>query len=557
VRPGRFIMLACVAVLSCAAGSAAGGEAPTIGPKGMLLAGKEGWLWLVRDVPGAEGEEDTFAVAARRAGKEWDMVTGEPIVARGAAAAAIGDQLHVICRRGTYLTFRQDDKGQEGRLRSLESGPLALAAAPGFGPRGKTVLLAVADARVVPGACARFQAGQTTRPAGGTPASGPSTRAASRPAPARGVIGLLVLVYSGTPNSDKPWRPIALLEGVTVAPEGRVMTAVLGRTVYVLVANGPSQANRLMAWTNGQWRQVALTGAAVDARALGMCMVGSRLVLALAEPADRDKAGRSLSLAVFGAGEDDTWEYHPVKGEGDPAPRIWPAQSLPAVTGFGDQSAMLWQDGKTLKLATCSPVGALETPSDVTVFEDAGTEGKARSVYLGVMWGLMVSIFALTFIRRPARPLEPFQLPAGTRPAQMSRRIMAAVVDMLPFSLFATIVFVPNPPETWAELQDFLARRPVPDNLLYSQLLWIALYTAYATVMELRFGRTLGKKLFNLRVVGHAGAKPSPREIVLRNIVRAVPLFWSDVWVLPLLLIIFPLINRNRHRPGGGVRYTS
>ena len=529
----RLILPACLAAVAWAAAARAG-EAPRAGPDGTLVAGNKGWLWIVRNIPGGQGEKDTFTVAARQAGKKWRPVARD-IEGRVVAAAAIDDQLHLIFSSGKYMTFRQGDT-EGGPQKRLSSGALAAAAAPGFGARGKTVLLAVAKAADGKSA----------------PATRPSTRAASRPASPKGVVGLLVLVYSGKANIDKkPWRPIALLEGVAVAREWRVMTAVFERTVYVLVANAPSGANQLIskAWGSDEWRDVPLSGSAAGARVLGMCVAGGRLVLLLAEPAGGGQAGRKLSLAVFSAKDTAEAEYHPVKAAGK-ARTPWPAKSLPAVTGFGDELVLLWQADEKLKLAVCSIAGALEAEDDVTIFAGAGDEGQAEKLYIGVMWGLMVAIFAMTFIRRPYRPLEPFQLPAGTRPAQMSRRIIAALLDLLPFGLMATIILVPDGPRSWDELREFLDQTPIPDNFVYSQLLSIGLYTAYATAMEIRFGTTLGKRLFALRVVGHAGAKPAPRDIVLRNIVRAVPLCWSGVWMLPLLLIVFPMINRNRQRMG-------
>ena len=551
MRAGRVVFL-CAVVLLCASGHVRAGDEPAIGSGDVLVAGNEGWLWIVRNTPGSEKRESAFAVAGRPAGKEWD-VTARNIKAQAAAAAAIGDRLHVICRRGAYLTFRQGDR-DFGAQRSLEFGPLAVAAAPGFGPEGKTVLLAVADARVVPSAARRFADARAAGSARSRPASAvalsPTTQAVSKPISPKSIIALLVLVYSGDTSSEHPWEPIALLESVEVAPEGRVMTAVVAQTLYVLVGNAPAGANRLMAWTDGQWREVPLTGPAAGARAVGMCVVGGRLVLALARPGKGDKTWSTISLAALGADDEGKCEYYVVKGEGAQAERTWSAGSLPAAAGFAEQLALIWQDGETIKLATCSSTGSIDKPKDITVFADAESDGQAEKLYFTVMWALMASIFATAFIRRSPRSLEPFQLPGGARPAQMPRRIMAAVLDMLPFSLLATVIFVPHPPTTLAELREFIGRRDVPDNLIYSQLLWIAMYTTYATAMEMRFGTTLGKSLLKLRVVGHAGAKPTPREILLRNIVRAVPLCWSDVWVLPLLLIVFPLINRNRQRMG-------
>jgi len=572
----------CVAAAWCAPAAAPADDPQPIGPEGMLLTGNKGWLWIVHNTPTAQGQKGTFAVAARQAGGNWTMVARD-IEAQVAAAAAIDGRLHVVCRRGAYLTFRKGDSGF-GAQRSLESGPLALAAATGLGPGGSTVLLAVADARVVPRACRRLQRSLSTRPArvATAPATRPSVQAASKPASAGTPLGLLLLTYhleaprardeqdrrGDAPAAPPPWRPIALLEGAVVAPGGRVMTAVVARRVYLLLANAPAGANRLTAWTNGQWRDVALTGAAAEARALGMNAVGGRLVLVLAEPTEGDKASARLSLAVFPEDQGGTCVYHTIKVEGQTTPQAFSMQSLPVVTGFADQSALLWQDGEALKLATCSPTGTLDTPSEVTVFRDAARTGYAKTIYVYVTCGFALASIALwlSFRRQPA---EPFQLPAGVKPAQMPRRILAAVLDLIPFALLAGVLVLP--PELPAELQrsqadlpevftrawDYAVQESIPDPVVYLRLLTIVLYTAYAAVMELRFGTTLGKKLLKLRVTGHGGSSPAPYQILLRNLVRAFSLFLGDIMILPLLFLVVPLINRHRQRMGDMIARTT
>ena len=565
----RTILPACLAVAACAA--AARGAAAAGGPERILFAGGRDGLWIVRNSPGGAGDEkNSFSVAQRQAGGKWRLVARDQ-GGRAAAAAVIEDQLNLITGSGGYLTFRRgQEQGQYQR--ALASGPLAVA---GFTQLGKTVLLVVADANDIPRACAEFRKARATRPAGAdgevrkAPATRPAAPAGSKPAAPEGVIGLLVLVYTDKPNAERPWRAIALREDLPMAPRGRVLAAALGQRVYVLLAGAPSGTNMLLAWEEGEWRDVLLTGAAADEQALGLCVVGGKLVLVLGERVGQAQAKRRLRLVVFGADETVAPESRLVKIESGTAPRAWPAGSLPAAAGFGDQLALLWQDGETLKFATCDPNnGQLDTRGEVAVFDDAGGDGYAEKIYSGLLWGLMLAIFAITFIRRLRRPLEPFQLPPGARPAQMPRRIMAAALDLLPFSMVATLVFLSDMmaelqasqasvQEVWARLQEFGARRPIPDNIVYSQIMSIGLYTVYATAMELRFGATLGKKLFKLRVVGHKGAAPGPRDIILRNLVRAIVLFWANLLMLPLLLIVFPLINRNRQRMGDMLAHTA
>lgn len=548
----RSILPVCLAVLTCMS-PARGADAPPVGPEGTLFTGGKNGLWIVRNAPADDDAKGTFTVATRQADGKWRLVARDH-GGQAAAAAVIDSQLHLVLRSGGYLTFRRG-QNQGQYQRALESGPLAVTP---FQHEGKTVLLAVADARVVPGACAGFQKTQATQPAKGAAATRPAVTATSKPAAPTRIIGLLMLVFTENPNSDQPWQPIALLDGVAVAPEGRVLAAVLGRRVYILVANAPAGPNRLIAWQGGEWREVALAGPAADEQALGLCVAGGRLVLVLGERTDKSKPERRGRLVVFGADDTAEPESHLIKAEGGKTARLWPAGSLPVAAGFGEQLAMLWQDGDALKFATCSPVGELETRADVTVFDIADSDGQAEKLYFGLMWGLMLVIFAMTFIRRPRRPMEPFQLPPGARPAQMPRRIIAAAIDLVPFSMVATMAFLSDAiadfqasqatmQEMWDGMQEY------ENQVIYSHLMWIGLYTAYAGVMELRFGATLGKKLFKLRVVGHAGAVPAPRDIVLRNLVRAIVLFWTlsaQVLMLPLLLVVFPLINRNRQRMG-------
>jgi len=60
-------------------------------------------------------------------------------------------------------------------------------------------------------------------------------------------------------------------------------------------------------------------------------------------------------------------------------------------------------------------------------------------------------------------------------------------------------------------------------------VLWLGLGTAYHTLLEWRFGHTIGKYLVSIRVTSGDGTPPSLRAALTRNLVRFVdwlPLFY-------------------------------
>ena len=559
-KPITILLFACV-LAGAAVVMAADAPVP-VGPDGTLLAGNNRGLWIVRN------GDDRFGVFSKESGGTWQAGAKE-YGDRIAAAAAIDDQLHALTQRGRYLVFSRGP-GEGVESRELESGPLAVTTAPKKGPGGRTVLLAVADAGVVSKACKIFQASAATRPAapptdGQTPPTPPAgARAASGAAPPASIVGLLVLIYNEKPDAALAWEPVALQDGVTVVPGGRVLAATNDGIVYVMVANAPAGPNRLMAWANDTWREVSLTGPAAKAQVLGLCSVNDRLVAVLAEQAPGDATGRHLRLAILDAEQaDGKGETHPVTE--DKTVRRWAADALPAVTTFNDALTLFWKDGETFKLAQCKLDGDVIAKPDVEILLADANEGAGLRLYDRVLMGLMMAIIVMTFLRRPGRPTEPFILPPAAKPALMWRRVMAAMLDMLPFSILATSIFLgdmineisadsPSFGTALERMRETMSQDPAPDNVIYSNLLGLALYTAYSTLMELRFGATLGKKLLKLRVVGHGGAKPTTQGVVLRNLVRALPLCWP---ILLPTLILFPLLNRYRQRLGDKLAFTA
>lgn len=116
--------------------------------------------------------------------------------------------------------------------------------------------------------------------------------------------------------------------------------------------------------------------------------------------------------------------------------------------------------------------------------------------------------------------------------APLLPRLTAFMIDAIP--VLAALMFIILRSRDELELARRLSDWPLA-AVIAADLLYMCL-------AELLTGRTLGKWLFGLRVVGLDGNKPPPGAVVLRNFLRLVDV----IPPLPLLL----LVSKLRQRPG-------
>jgi uncharacterized RDD family membrane protein YckC len=108
----------------------------------------------------------------------------------------------------------------------------------------------------------------------------------------------------------------------------------------------------------------------------------------------------------------------------------------------------------------------------------------------------------------PSPPTHPSGAARATVPAALGPRALARLIDFVLLAVVGGIVL-------------FLALSPVRSGLLQSALsavLGAALYLGYFAALESRDGRTFGKTVMKLRVVGPDGRSPSVTQAVRRNI---------------------------------------
>ena len=170
----------------------------------------------------------------------------------------------------------------------------------------------------------------------------------------------------------------------------------------------------------------------------------------------------------------------------------------------------------------------------------------------------MVTVFIIAILitfslRSKLAARGPFSLPANAVPAPLGKRLVAAMLDLLPMTFISSAIFLSGafgdvPQLTIEDIQHMAYQQGLPNFMAYFVVTALALYAAYCFVMELRYGATLGKMAMRIKVIGDDGERPAPAQLLLRNLVKIVELAWPPVG-LPILLLL-PLLNRNRQRLG-------
>lgn len=183
-----------------------------------------------------------------------------------------------------------------------------------------------------------------------------------------------------------------------------------------------------------------------------------------------------------------------------------------------------------------------------------------------LMLVVLFGVFTALFVFRRDSMVATIPLPAEWELALTSRRMGAWIVDAFPFTVGATFALrnagglssslldgdlwrewlaVLQALTKWAIVGDIAQIAPLPGN----PLVWWALsaggFSTYALLMELIAGRTVGKLLFGIHVIGSHGGRPRWGQIFIRNVARLLELV-PPLWAISFLAVL----TRNRQRMG-------
>lgn len=512
----------------------------------VLMAGDEKVLWIVRSSPDGK----SYDVVAKPADLPWKWIDRNA-GGRPASVGVVNGMLNLLFARPLNHALYDSDKRAPIRRKRPEhplwprdAAPIALCNAgdvPGTEAPSPTIIAVVPRDIAYPTGATK----PTTTPSPG----GATAPAVSRPGEAGEQVRLGVFFRSGSTWSHLTDPPGAFVLG----PKGRLFAAAVGRTLFILAGGPRNQQTHLLAFRQGTWRQIARTGWDERSEPIAMMSIGGRLVIVLSAPmpqaAEGEATQRELRLAIYDDSE-EKFSFQPVTVGGEAG--AWDRARIPQAAAFTGRVALLWEEpkkpeeeGGRFKFAICGLDGRIAAINEMDVFTRQPPDTSGPEIIEVFVWALVIAILIPMLFMRPRVPPRPFSLPPTMRPANPFKRLLAGLFDMFPWGMISFRAFGVSP-LTYQRMQEIVEQRAFPGDLAYAFVASLLLYTAYGIIMERKFGATLGKMIFKMRVTGDAGTPPGTREILLRNLVRIVELIWPG---LPLLLVL-PLFTRWRQRLG-------
>ncbi|MBI9018902.1 MAG: RDD family protein [Phycisphaerae bacterium] len=196
--------------------------------------------------------------------------------------------------------------------------------------------------------------------------------------------------------------------------------------------------------------------------------------------------------------------------------------------------------GQLLKTTTAQQVGLS--------FEDSQTVTYIQFIEIALSLFLLLSIVIAWFNRTKLN--VDIELPPIVRPAPVVRRIIAIIFDFSIIMVLSQLLFEGLVNSSSPEVQEFVSQdilftqiqmNTVPPALLrylyFYALFTVAVTFLYYVIMETAFTFTPGKYALGLAVVAIDGQKPTLKQILIRNVFRAIALILL-LWPLTVFLAL-------------------
>ena len=542
----RLVAAVAVAILAALAplGAARGSEtSPSQEIGRILLAGGQDVLWVVRNGKGEEAGK--FDLIIRRPGGKWQTLSrfsGSP-----AAVVAQNRRLHVVSGGATPNTFvfslsdddrmlLRNNRSMPGiRRGSMKNPPVAICPTPPLGRSASPGFIAV-----VP-----YERDKL------------STATASSQ-PDRKQSGLTILQ-----TVEGQWEPLSNIDDIPAAPGARVSTAAAGDWVYVLVV-GKDETARLVAWNTTDkkptWKDVALPDK--PQQPLTVSVLQDRPVLVTFAPegwtttSPATLPGNSkppetarIRLTIHELKADKiTGSRQSIRGQ-DKQPLTLPDSSIPQACSLGSQLVLLWREKESYRFALIDLNGEVVENKEVEELLKSTSTFDARIIIDYFPLAILFLMLVLIVLSRRERPTGPMILPARFIPGGLPKRLVAMIIDYVPFLLLASLVLVAIRPDLTTEdiTAAFMSeQQSIPIEPVLCVLGSLVAWVIYGSIMESRYGATLGKMAMRLEVTSADGKGPTIHQAILRNLIRPIELS-------PLIIIFtmaIPLLTRTRQRMG-------
>jgi uncharacterized RDD family membrane protein YckC len=328
------------------------------------------------------------------------------------------------------------------------------------------------------------------------------------------------------------WSAIELPEALASVERLQVVMVDASSDDWAVLA-WPKEAEQFTVWryTDGQWTSQLYEGA-VSAEAQA---VGVQQHIVIVESGD----DAHLSAALLR------------RGKVIPLGKVALAEGMQAwqALGVGNALVVLMSDATgnlsqaTRDLSTAADVVTKPEPINVTEMPRHVDES---AVAMMIVLVAATVILLATWRRGPAG--QRVELPPSVRPAEVWRRVVAALIDLIPGLVIVMFVFSIGDPAR-VLLENWPGMGPGNWEQMMPALIVIAITIAYSTVSEALTGRTLGKRLTACRVVTSTGQAPNIWQILARNGVKIL-----EMVAYPML--IFMVLSPFRQRLGDVVGKT-
>lgn len=151
--------------------------------------------------------------------------------------------------------------------------------------------------------------------------------------------------------------------------------------------------------------------------------------------------------------------------------------------------------------------------------------------YISLLLAATVAALMFVFIVRPGNA-APLTLAEGQQVMPLDQRVIALAMDLFPAAVLTALVLDCSPLD--------LVRMPLitstPEQTV-PYLIMAGLTIIHTTITEVLTGRSLGKALMGGRVVTIDGARPGPKAIVTRNLLKA---FMLAIPPLAVIVVVNP-----------------
>ena len=180
-------------------------------------------------------------------------------------------------------------------------------------------------------------------------------------------------------------------------------------------------------------------------------------------------------------------------------------------------------------------------PAEILTQQQEDTDTNS-SRWLGIAFTALVVFVLLSAFRRQQMIAKQSEKGPTILLASLARRLGAGLVDILPYlgTVLALSERITAYTKVAQAMNDPAIRNPI--------LIAMGVYLLHTTVSEIFFARTIGKFLFDLKVINLRGGRPSVLAILARNICRLI-----DLPVFFLTILISPLRQRIGDLAGGTV----